>query len=227
MADFKEYCDEIHDNLDYFARWFPADEPVQVGDYGTMEGDKFNPLGNLRDLGVIVGFDSDDSTNDSISYASSKDVSFNSKVGVNLPGVAGGSITVSLGKKNSIFLLAEDITYASMKNITKLGAKLDELHKANKWKTSYVFVSKRVISRRFLVAIADSDNSSFKLSGTVSKAVTGVADIRLDDLSYGSVSGSVSKFNHVDGTVKTPLFELYEWKNPWLGLGTPYVAPYK
>lgn len=227
MADFKEYCDEIHDNLDYFARWFPTDAPVKVGDYGTMEGDKFNPLGNLRELGVIVGFDSDDSTDDSITYVSSKNVSFSSKLGVSVPGVAGGSVTVSFSKKNSILLIAEDITYGSMKNITKLGAKLDELHKDNKWKSSYVFVSKRVISRKFLVAISDSDSCSIKLSGNVSKTVTGGADINLDELGYSSMSGSVSVYNHVDGTVKTPLFELYEWKNPWLGLGAPYVAPYK
>ena len=188
MADFKKYCNEIHDNLDYFALWLPTEDPIQVGDYGTMEGDRLNVLGNIRDLGVVITSTNDDGTYDSITYQSSSGLSFNSKVGGKVSSVGSGSISVSFSKKDSIFLVAEDITYGTMNNITKLGELLNDLKKDNKWKSSYVFVSKRIVSRRCFVAIADSSSSSFSLSGSVSRAVTGVADVSLSGMVVSSAS---------------------------------------
>jgi hypothetical protein len=225
MASFKRYCDEIHDELDYFGRWFPTDTPVTVGDYGTMEGKKFNPLGNLRDLGIIVTATEDAGIGDRIFHASKSGVDVRSSAAVKVEEKGSIEVNISFTQKDAVVFIAQDITYATMNNLPRLGEAIHKLHKDNRWKTSYVFVSKRVIARRFFVAIADSSSCGVTLSGVAKKVIKGVGDIDLTVLDYKSSRGAVTKFDHGSDAVRTPLFELYDWKNPLFG--APYVTSYK
>ena len=46
LADI--YSESIHNNLRMYAAW-PIDTPLNLGDFGTLEGQLFQRLGNLKE----------------------------------------------------------------------------------------------------------------------------------------------------------------------------------
>lgn len=221
---FNSYCDEIHKELDLFANWEPTASPLQLGDYGLMEsGNRFNPIGNIRDFGIKI--ESRESPSGTISYESKSQLRYN--IPVKGTGAIPAKLDVTFEKKNSVMMIIEELTISDIKNLTDVGKKLCDYSKSKGevWKMSYKFVTTRHISRRFFVAISEDKETGVTFSGKVPAAVTGVEGISLKNLKYSSKRGNVAVFDHNVGTVKTPLFLLYEIKDP--AFSARYIAPFK
>ena len=211
---YKGYLSEIHKELGRFAYWQPTDPALRLGDYGEMDGKEFILRGNVKDFGSF-NIDERESTGVKIAYQSEGQVHFHTEVGVSGSG-SKGTVKVSFDKKESVFVKAEDITVKTVQNIEALESFLvDVYHRKGKdWKLSYVVVTTRLVSRRFMIMIAQDKDTSVTLSGNVSKQVTGAVDIDLEDLSVNSTKGNVALYQNIGGTVLTPFFNLHDLKDP-------------
>jgi hypothetical protein len=209
---FNSYCDEIHKERDLFALWEPIANPVQLGDYGTMEaGNRFNPIGNIRDFGIPI--EARDSPSGPIKYESQSKLTYH--VPLKVGDVAPAKLDVKFTKKNSILMIVEELTISEIKNLTEVDRKLCDYSKSknNRWRMSWKFVTQRYISRRFFIAISEDKDTQVTFTGKIPAAVTGAASISLKDMSYSTKRGAVATYDHNVGTVKTPLFQLFEIKD--------------
>lgn len=212
-ALYNAYVKDIHKELDLFAYWEPTDPPLRLGDYGEMDGKKFNRIGNINRFGKIT-LKERQSTGIDRYYQSEKDVSFSSTVGVGSTG-AKGKVTISFAKSDAFVFKAEDVTINEVDNLPALEDFLVDVYKekGKDWRLSYVVVTKIHLPKRFLAILSQSKDSSVTLSGKVSQAVTGIASVNLEDLTVTSTKGTVSIYNDSDGGT-TPLFALHEIKDP-------------
>jgi len=212
-ALYNAYVRDIHKELDLFAYWEPTDPPLQLGDYGEMDGKKFNRMGNIKAFGKIT-LKERQSTGIDRYYQSEKDVSFSTKLGVGST-VAKGTVTISFAKSDTFVFRAEDITIKEIDNLPTLEDFLVDVYKdkGKNWRLSYVVVTKINVPKRFLSILSQSKDTSVTLSGKVSKAVTGIASVNLEDLTVTSTKGTVSIYHDRDGGA-TPIFALHEIKDP-------------
>lgn len=212
-ALYNAYVKDIQKELDLFAYWEPTDPPLELGDYGEMDGKKFNRIGNIKRFGKITLKERYSAGIDRY-YQSEKDVSFSSKLGASGTG-ANGTVTISFAKSNAFVFKAEDVTVKEVENLTTLEDFLVDVYKKSgkDWRLSYVVVTKIDLPKRLLAILSQSKDSSITLGGKVSQAVTGIAGVNLKNLSITSTKGTVSVYNDNDGGT-TPLFGLHEIKDP-------------
>ena len=225
MKLYKNYTKEVHKELDNFAHWTPSHLPVNLGDYGTMEGKRFNYLGNIKEFGKIKIEHNKPRAIGDIGYASRKDVEFRTKIQGN-GGGAGGSVDIAFKGKESVFLKLEEVTAMKIRNLNTVEDFLVDVYKrkGNDWMLKYVLVTERIISKRFLIAISEERDTKLTLTGKVSKTVTKSMDINLKDLSYGKQKGIINVYDNPKGVVLTPLFLLHKMKDPVTK--KPHLAAY-
>jgi hypothetical protein len=225
MKLYKSYTKEIHKELDHFAHWMPSDLPVKLGDYGTMEGKRFNYLGNIKEFGKIKIKRSEPRTVGDMAYSSKEDVDFHTKVQGN-GGGAKGSVDISFKGQNAVFLKLEEVTSAKITNLNTVEDFLVDVYKrkGNDWMLKYVVVTERIISKRFLIAISEERDTRLTLEGKVSKGPMSASKIELEDLSFGKQKGIINIYDNPKGVVLTPLFRLHEIKDPITK--KPHLAAY-
>jgi hypothetical protein len=213
-ALYNAYVRDIHKELDLFAYWEPTDPPLQLGDFGEMDGKKFNRKGNIKEFGKIILKERQSAGSDRY-YQSEKDVNFSSKVGAVSTGAAKGTVTISFSKSDAFVFRGEDITIKEIDNLSAVEDFLVDVYKdkGKEWRLSYVVVTKISLPKRLLAILSQSKGSSVTLSGKVSQAVTGIASVNLEDLTVTSTKGTVSVYIDNDGGT-TPLFALHEIKDP-------------
>ena len=211
-AIYNAYTREIHQELDLFAYWTPVDPPLQLGEYGEMDGKKFNRIGNIREFGSL-SLRQRESTSFPIAYQSKDQVHFKTILNGSS---AGSKLTVELAKKDSIFLKGEDFTVTEIENLVDVEKFLVDVYKrkGKDWRLSYVVVTKLYIPKRLLILVSQQENSAVTLTGKVSRQVTRAADVNLQELAITSVDGDVVSFQNSNGAATTPLFALHEIKDP-------------
>lgn len=223
MAVYRTYTNDIHRELDLFAAWEPNDA-VALGDYGQMEGKKFNRLANISRFGVRFATHKQPVGADSLDYTSSSGVSINTDIsGSAAGGTAQGKIVFKFSKSDTIVLQHECIEREEITDLVSLGDRIEDIYKrkGDDWKLSYVIVTSLVRSRGVLALISESSSASVTLSGKV--PVSGVK-LNVNDVSITSSSGQIAKY-HSPNSIVTPLFQLHELKDPLIG--GPKFVQYK
>ena len=206
------YLKEIQKNLGYFAAWLPSDS-FELGEYGAMDGKQFERLGRINRW---ITPNPSSKSGGTIFYTSKGDVSWKVDFGVaDASKKASVDVKISFKKKSSIFFLAQETTVVTTKNLRQVGEKLVDVYKekGKDWKLEYVWISDLVKAKRLLVLIALESGVSVTLSGKLPITYQGkeVAELDLRELSLTKGMSSVTKFDPTDAT---PLFRLYEVKDP-------------
>lgn len=164
----KIYSDTVKANQRVlYGVWEPG-FPVQLGDYGVMNGNIFVHLGNISDIEEMNDFEIIkrlDDTKDEKFFTSQKGVQFEIKpqVSATVDGIPiNASITINFTKENSIFFNAAECQFEIIDNKYQIGKKLLEIHKKdkNKWKREFVLVTDRVLAKRALILISTSNDYS-------------------------------------------------------------------
>ena len=206
------YLKELQKNLGYFAAWLPSDS-FELGEYGAMDGKQFERLGRVNRW---ITPNPSSKSGGTIFYTSKGDVSWKVDFGVaDASKKASVDVKISFKKKSSIFFLAQETTVVTTNNLRQVGEKLVDVYKekGKDWKLEYVWISDLVKAKRLLVLIALESGVSVTLSGKLPITYQGkeVAELDLRELSLTKGMSSVTKFDPTDAT---PLFRLYEVKDP-------------
>lgn len=175
------YTDTLkHHFENMYASW-PPGRPVRLGDYGVLDWNLFNPLGNVGDLGIEFKTRMDDQKDD---------FEFRSKSGVELTFSARGSVTpagtplakatlqLDFSKESSIFFTAADCVFEEVADKVRLSRDILERFKKGEWKQEWVVVTS--VIRSGATTIVTSAGAS---SSAVLEAVGEVDRIDLADAS--------------------------------------------
>lgn len=128
------YTESVRENLKpLFANWEPG-KPVELGDYGQLDGATFIHIGNVKDLGISFETRYDE-TKDRKSFSSrgSAEIKFHSKGAAPIKGIASvkAKLEVNFSSEEAVFFNAAECHYFMMKNKSALGREIMKLYERN------------------------------------------------------------------------------------------------
>jgi hypothetical protein len=225
----EEYTNAVYKELDIFAYSDPLSPPLRLGDYGSMEKKQFIREGFVGRFGNIT-LQERKTSGGTFEFQTNGSVGFKTVLGAAGTG-ANGQIEISFKEKDAVFVRLEELSVEEVGNIARLEEFLIDVYKRSgkDWQLSNVIVTKRYVSRRFLIMVSQEKDSRVTLSGKVSRVVTGAADINLKDLTVTNKRGSVVIYDYMNPgnspDLKTPLIGLSELKDSLFG--SPKLVQYK
>ncbi len=179
------YTDEVHSHLHpWYANWEPG-EPINIGDYGRMDGDIFIREGHISTfLPDFLLETVRDRTADHKKFSSEgvQEVA----IGADGRGNVGGAADVSAGlrlefsRKKGVFFNAAECTTVSLKDKTGLGKEIMKLYRNDTWKKKWVIVTDLVKAKATTVAVSASKNSSITIQAKGDAAEFDLADASID-----------------------------------------------
>ena len=183
MSLAESYGKEIRKEIKRYANWEPG-RPLELGDFGVLNGPLFERLGNLRDLKVAF---------DTRADPSGKTVAYSSKNAVQMEAGAGASVNVgpvanakaalkiTFGREHSVVFNAVGVTYDSVSDQVDLQRKLLQAIEAETWDARWSVVTELMRSKSTTVVVSTGSNGSILLEakGDVPKVDLADADIRL------------------------------------------------
>jgi hypothetical protein len=207
MAD--TYLNDLRRQLKYFGTWLPGN-PISLGDYGTLKGNLFNKIGNIKDDFHVKVETTVDTKRDYIEYKSANGVKVDFKLtGTgNVDGIAviNGQIDITFQSKNAVFFHADKCICNSIKNIRDVTDQLNDLVQMEQWNANHYFVTSLVDSGATTIFISSGKNSAIKLDASgkdLSGSNFASAGMKLSVLSESNVGMKV-----VAEQGLTPLFRL-------------------
>jgi hypothetical protein len=191
-----------------YATWEPS-RPISLGDYGTLSGDWFDPLGSVTEFGVSwtelpLG---EGLTHQKFVSSDSVDVKLHAR---GTAPEAKASLEVTFGKAQGVFLDAAGCSYHAIASKRLLGEAL----KANpEFDRRWVVVTDLLRAKRTLVAISNSSNATISFEASAS-----VPEIDLADGDVGLSVGRQTSIGYlVDGVRDlSPLIGLSGFRHKFL-----------
>ncbi|MFZ2632066.1 MAG: hypothetical protein WA081_09405 [Desulfosalsimonadaceae bacterium] len=216
------YTEAVRENLKpLFANWEPG-KPVELGDYGTLAGEAFIHIGNIKDLGM--GFDvREDDTPDRKYFSSegSTEIKLNMKGAATLSGAinAKATLEINFGSKEAVFFNAAECRFSMIRDKAAVGKEIMKRCKAHDWDRDWALVTDLVRSGATTIAISGADHASviFEASGNVDK-------INLSDASVGLNVANQKNVGYIVDAQKglIPLIGLSKIQPTFLWFGDTY-----
>lgn len=210
----------------YYAVWEPG-FPVELGDFGVMNGNIFVHQGNIKDIEELKDFEIKkriDDTVDEKFFTSKSGVQFELKPKMKseteLTSI-NASLEISFTKEKSVFFNAAGCQFEMIENKFEIGQKLVELYKqnSNRWKREFVLVTDRVIAKRALILISTSRDYSIKFEADSNLPMIDLASASLG-LNMTSQKSSGYKVVTEEGLI--PLIGLSKIQSSFLWFGDDF-----
>ena len=210
MATIQEvYTTTIHKNLKpFFANWEPG-RPVELGDYGLIEGYSFTFLGNVKDMNIMfesrVNTRSDRKT---FTSDSSTEVNMHAKSDKYLK----ATLEINFKSADAVFFNASECLYSMIADKPALGRSIMELHTRGNCNYSWAIITDVIKAGATTVAISSGASSSLVLEASETE------EINLADASakLAVVSQKNVGFQVVGQAGLTPLIGLCKIQKPWI-----------
>jgi len=207
LAD--DYCDQLKQQFKIEFAAFPPNQPVVLGDFGTLDDHVFVRLGNVTSV-FGVTFTGQEFPNQPANFTftseSSTDVEIHAKGDATPSGVAlKAGVDIGFSSKHSVFFNAAGCIPAQIQDQIKLGNDIMALFKAGKWQKNFVVITNLYKGGSTTAVVSASNNSSISLDAQ--------ADVPSIDLSDASLKLTVKHSKALALTVVTegsltPLFGL-------------------
>ncbi len=218
MGISEVYTEEVHDHLSpYYANWEPG-EPLQLGDYGTLNGDTFDRLGNISTFGI--GFNvRRDTVGDQKKFSSEGTKERSGGVGAEgtVNGVvdAKAELAVTFTRKNSVFFNAAECTADSIEDIAEVGKKLIDMYENDeRWKKKWVVVTHVVTAGNTIIAVGTKAQSSVTFEVVGETKTIDLADASID-LKVANRDEGLYTIDSLNGRGITPLMKLHRINTSW------------
>jgi hypothetical protein len=222
------YADDIHNNFQMlYANWLPGN-PLQLGDYGLMQGGLLNRMGNIAEKEIAFTPRADAKSVDQEYYsADSVEVKFNAKGSGTISGgpTIKASLDIIFSSQNSVFFYAAGCLVKSIEDKNTVGDQILKLVEQDQWNTEFVVVTDIVASDKTTVVISGSEQGGITLEA--SSAV-------IPNISLGDITTSLAVkweknigFKAVTAEGMQPLFGLCKVQPTFLWWGRewkPYNA---
>lgn len=210
MKISEQYTQELFENLNYHATWFP-NNILKLGDIGYFNDNYFEQVFTLDNVGIPYEVSKDKAPAD-YEYTSKSGVSITTKVARTAPALgsnltkAEAGICIDFNAANAIVFQAGDCEIITIKNKNKLAEDILTLKRNGKWVADYVVITTIVKSKSVTVIVSNESGGKVELTAHASiKAGTAeVATLKTSNkLKYASKVG----VQVIAATNLTPLYK--------------------
>jgi hypothetical protein len=225
------YTRAVHQRLKQFATW-PVGSLISLGDYGTLEDERFKRLGNIQDDFGIECKGVESPVRMVFDFKSAEVEETSIKAGAKASegsGLASANAKALLkfGKGDSIYFRSIKLSYSRIDNFSEVRQGIMQKFKTKEWNGKYAFVHDLFHSGGTTVIISSSDDAVIEIEA-------GVKGLEQIDLADGSAKLSsvhdvnvglkviANKVDDIDRDKLVPLFSLSAvrprfWWFPFLG----------
>lgn len=219
------YMKGIYDRFRYFATWLP-NTPLALGDIGIRRGRNISRLTTLRDLGLAFQTRSGSCPIDfSYIYESRLERSATGQGATELGGAVTppeGQITIQFNRSGSFLFEAKDCLVEEIENKYLLGQALIDRHRRGEWQAEWVVVDTVVRAATTTVLVANSQEASIELGGSVDLARLNLASAEAR-LHVRSKTGEITHILAERDLM--PLFKVSRIRRTWLSKLLPSHKP--
>lgn len=185
------YSNAIKDHFKVlYANWEPG-TPIELGDYGKMDGNVFIPMGKLKNdfpefkMGLLQKASDKKKDNKEFKSESGVEVILLPKGTVSIQGaaLAKATLDIKFSGKNIVYFNAIGCTNTRLANKAKLGEALKQKLSNGDWNKDYCVVTDLVEADKAIIAISKSSNSGISFeaeSPLLQKINLSDASIKLD-----------------------------------------------
>lgn len=218
LADI--YSESIHNNLRMYAAW-PIDTPLNLGDFGTLEGQLFQRLGNLKERYNIEvkSLSSNSSVHYDFKSAGLVETTMYAKGDINVGGqipLAKAGLEINFSGENAVFFDAAGCSISSIENKDKVFNEITKLYRRGMWDKKYTLITDIIRSESTRVFISNSQNASIFLEAQSPKIT--VIDLAKANIGLRCASEKNIGLNVISTNSTTPLMKLGRIKDitwPW------------
>ncbi|MBA4418293.1 MAG: hypothetical protein C0392_10350 [Syntrophus sp. (in: bacteria)] len=217
------YTESVHKMLrPLFANWEPYN-PLELGDYGIMDGNTFIRIGNIKDFNVSFNVREDMSKG-------KKNLSIKDLAEVKLHHARGSAalegaintkaqLEINFLSEEAVFFNAADCQFRMIRDKALVGRKIMQKYRTGEWERPWAVVTDVVRARTTTVAVSGGKDSSI-----VFEAQSGIDLIDPEDASIGlRVAGQKNVGYVVDGqTWLFPLMGLSKIQSTFLWFSDEY-----
>ncbi len=185
----KIYQKEMHNNVGFFATWFPGDH-IELGAVGVMKNGRFRQEATLKDLGIKYK-QSDEGSPQPLKYISSKGTTIESSAGANVPAVT-AEITIDFSSVGAFLFDALNVRQVRVKNRFDVTADILELYQEGKWHKEWYVIESLHIADSATIIVSHDQAASIVMAASSQLPIlsTTLADPRID-LSVKSSRGKL------------------------------------
>jgi hypothetical protein len=222
----RQYTDEIHDALGYWATWLPGNR-LELGQCGPVSQRVFDPQSSLANFNIEFEVAPDSDPSD-IQYQSKGAVQYTLQAAADTQQIQGipqgtAGIKLNFNRENAVVLVAKQARQRRMADTNSLIGTLNENILTGEFPVNFAVVTD--------VVVADSGSIIISSSRDAEMSVTAKADFSAGLLDLASASLGLERKSSRDlqteilaQTSLTPLFKLVGLKrNGRFGLGKKKV----
>jgi len=210
----KLYQREMHENVGFFATWFPADA-IRIGEAGVFEGGRFRVMSSLEELGIPCEIAKSPTAQD-VRYTSSSGTRIEASGGADVASAAAVEIKIEFSKAGAFIFHANQLrSYAVSKRAT-LGGALVDAHKEGRWDQDWLVVDGIHQATNATIVVSEDRSAGLVLEARVQGVVSGVS-LADPELEVNVVSTRGQVMHVVSGKGLTPLYSCLRLKAPLFG----------
>lgn len=206
----RQYTDEIHDALGYWATWLPG-SPLELGQCGPLQGRVFDPQSALTNFGIELDSPTVGQLTD-IQYVTKGAVSYSLHGAADserIPGIPEGKagIKLSFSRENAIVFVAKDARHTRIADVNQLAKTLYELISVGEFPAEFAVITEIITAGTASIMISSSDGAQLSLSADADFSA-GLIDVANASLGLSRVSSKNLQTEIVAQQSLTPLFKL-------------------
>lgn len=208
------YHREIHDNLGYFATWFPGD-PIEIGDAGVLEGGRFRRTSSLKDLGIPCEVGAGQGSQN-VQYTSTQGTKMTASGGAEATATAKAEISIEFSREGAFVFHASSLRPQRLENRAAVAELIVNAYHNGKWQKDWLLVEMLHTAERATIIVSEDSSAGIVLvaSADVPRAAISLADPKIG-LTVASMRGKI--VHVVGGKGLHPLYSCLRLKDPLFG----------
>ena len=216
----KLYQREMHDNLGFFANWFPGD-PIAVGDAGRLERGRFRREASLKELNIAYRRGRSEDPQE-VQFTSTRGVAMHAGAGVAAQPAVTAKVTLEFSCAGAFVFHASGLRVERLENRSALADALLEAYRDKRWDKDWLLIEALHVAERATVVVSQDSSAGIELVADAAgiASIASLADPRVN-LRIASMRGKV--FHVVAASGLKPLYACLRVKAPLIG--APSVRP--
>jgi hypothetical protein len=208
------YHREMHDNLGFFATWFPGD-PIEIGDAGVLEGGRFRRTVSLKELGIPCEVGAGQGSQN-VQYTSTQGTKMTASGGAAAAAFAKAEISIEFSREGAFVFHASRLHPQRLENRAAVAELIVKAYHKGKWQKDWLLVEAIHTAERATIIVSEDSSAGIVL---VASADMPLPAISLSDPKIGlTVASTRGKIVHIiGGKGLHPLYSCLRLKDPLFG----------
>jgi hypothetical protein len=209
----KLYQNEMHNNLGFFATWFPGD-PMEIGDAGVLVGGRFRRESSLRDLGIAFEVEAG-APRQSVQYTSTQGTTIKTTGNASGTGIK-GEVSIAFARAGAFVFQVSSLRPMRISNQGQVAEQVLNALAGGGWKPGWLLVEALHVADRASIIVSEDSSAGLVLEANADVSVPGISLV--DPKIAFTVTATRGKLLHVIGAKGLhPLYSCVRVRTSWFG----------